>query len=113
MFIDDFNTMSPKKGYASSSYIQEIKKKEEREERRNIDFLVSEKFRIEARIAEYSKYSDVRSKVAVINFNKALKTIENEIKRRFSEDDFNKAVIRFSQKKKGIDVFTLSSHEGR
>ena len=77
-FLDDFNTISSRR-YFSDNYLREIQREEEREERRNIDFLVSEKFRIEKEISKHSKNSDVQSKVAVINFNKALKKIKNEI----------------------------------
>ena len=116
-FLDDFNTISSRR-YFSDNYLREIKREEEREERRNIDFLVSEKFRIEKEISKHSKNSDVQSKVAVINFNKALKKIKNEIERRFSEEEFTKAVRKYWKKRyneirNGGNNIPSGSNEGR
>ena len=114
IYSGDFNTMYPRQN-RSDSYLREMQREEERKERRNIDFLVSEKFRIEK---EISKHSDVQSKVAVINFNKALKKIKNEIERRFSEEEFTKAVRKYWKKRyneirNGGNNIPSGSNEGR
>lgn len=122
IFAEDFNTMSPSKGYFSRFHIFQAKREEEIEERRNIDFLVSEKFRIEAQIERYSKRDDAEAKCAVINFNKALKKIQDEIKRRFTEEDVKKATSRYFARKyakqvkennEKVKANLASSNEGR
>lgn len=122
IFTKDFDTISSNNGYFSSFYIFQIKKEEEIEERRNIDFLVSEKFRIEAQIERYSKRDDAEAKRAVINFNKALKKIQDETKRRFTEEDVKKATSRYFARKyakqvkennEKVKANLASSNEGR